>query len=260
VIVVDQGHGDGARRAVEAARAAGLRVRLIEQRKRGLAVSQNAAIGAAGTDVVAVTDDDCVADDAWLAVVRRAFEADRELGLLTGRVLPLPTEAKGLVPVSTRTSATPVAFSGPTDPWEIGSGNNFAVRRKWFDAVGGCDERLGPGAAGRGALDMDLFYRLVRAGAPARYEPEAVVFHEQKARRERRSRRPDYGFGMGVCCMFWRKDGDLEALAVLRRWLRSRGRSLFRAARRGQLRGAYDEALMLIGTLLGIVHGSRHAR
>jgi GT2 family glycosyltransferase len=257
VVVVDQSSDEQSERVV-ATRAA--RVRYVRQQERGLAVAQNVAIRTAAAEVVAITDDDCVPERSWLTIVAKAFESDAELGLLTGRVLPLPTEDPALVPVSTRTSAVRRAFGVGADPWEIGSGNNFAVRKSAFEAVNGCDVRLGPGRPGRGALDIDLFYRLVRAGIHARYEPEAVVLHEQKSRRERRSRRPDYGFGMGACCMLWRREGDPEATKVLRHWVGFRGRLLGRALRTGRAGAVYEESLMLLGTARGIVASRRLTR
>jgi GT2 family glycosyltransferase len=255
IVVVDQGEREDAAVVLDARAEAGVPLHYIRQDDRGLAVSQNAAVRAVVSDVVAVTDDDCVVDRNWLEVVGDAFEREPELGLLTGRVLPLLSDDPSLVPVSTRPSALRVQFDAAADPWEIGSGNNFAVRRAWFEAVGGCDVRLGPGTPGRGALDMDLFYRLLRAGAPARYEPDAVVFHEQKPRSDRRSRRPDYGFGMGACCMFWRRSGDSDAIPVLGRWLAFRAKLLAAALRERRLRGAYEEMLMLLGTVRGLVYG-----
>jgi GT2 family glycosyltransferase len=259
IVVVDQGDDDRAADVV-AARSDLPAIRYIRQHERGLAVSQNTAIRAAAVDVVAVTDDDCVVDGTWLETAAAAFEADPTLGLLTGRVLPLETDDPNLLPVSTRPSPTAVTFVAPTDPWLIGSGNNFAVRRPWFEAVGGCDVRLGPGTPGRGALDMDLFYRLLRAGSPARYEPRALVFHEQKSREERRLRRPDYGFGMGACCVFWRRAGDPNALPVLRRWLGFRAGLLVACVRRLRLRGAHEELLMLLGTVRGLFYAYAHSR
>ena len=102
---------------------------------------------------------------------RRRFEDDAELALLGGRVLPLGPAAAGLYAVSSRVSAEPRIFGQNGMPWDVGSGNNFVVRRTWFERIGGCDERLGPGAPLRGGLDMDLFRRLLRAGGRARYEP-----------------------------------------------------------------------------------------
>lgn len=260
VVVVDQSDMKLSREIVERRQEQGLPVRYISQAEGGLAVSQDAAVRAAVTGVIAVTDDDCVPDDSWVSAVAQSFASDPQLGLLTGRVLPLPSDDPALVPVSTRPSSEPTVFRHPTDPWRIGSGNNFALRREWYEAVGGCDVRLGPGAPGRGALDMDLFYRLVRAGASARYDPDVLVLHEQKTRAERRSRRPDYGFGMGACCLFWSREGDRNAMPALRRWFAFRLGLLLRAVRQGRLRGAYDEVLMVVGTVRGIGYGRRAAR
>src|SRR5207253_9947691 len=92
VVIVDQSDDDRSAQVSERCRKSGMSLLYIRQHERGLAVSQNAGIGAAASDVVAVTDDDCVVDGRWLEVVAGAFEGDPELGLLTGRVLPLATE------------------------------------------------------------------------------------------------------------------------------------------------------------------------
>ena len=120
--------------------------------------------------VVAVIDDDCVADPGWIATVERMFAADPVLALVAGRVLRFPRPG----PRHFRCPPVPVGPGGSfreVAPWNVGSGNNFAVRREWFERVGGCDQRLGPGTPGHGALDMDLFYRVLRPGArPVRAE------------------------------------------------------------------------------------------
>jgi GT2 family glycosyltransferase len=260
IVVVDQSSDERSERIVVERQGGSAPVRYMRQHERGLAPAQNAAIRTAAADVVAITDDDCVPNPTWLAVVAAAFEADADLGLLTGRVLPLPTADTTLVPVSTRPSAVRVQFEASTAPWEIGSGNNFALRKSAFESVHGCDVRLGPGRPGRGALDIDLFYRLVRAGVRARYEPDAVVLHEQKPRSERRSRRPDYGFGMGACCMLWHRAGDPNAMNVLRHWLAFRGRLLLLGLRTGHPGSVYEEALMLVGTARGVLYSRRLER
>jgi O-antigen biosynthesis protein len=260
VVLVDQSRTDETRSIVEGFAEIGVEIVYLRQSEPGLARSQNAAIRAARCEVIAVTDDDCVPSETWLEVVEAAFQSDADLGLLTGRVLPLPADSPDLVPVSTRTSDVPVDFSSIPDPWEIGSGNNFALRGDWFNRIGGCDERLGPGAPGRGAMDMDLFYRLARAGARVRYEPRAVVLHEQKPIAERLSRRPDYGFGMGACCALWRREGDRRALGLLGRWLRFRLGLLVRALGQRRLRTVREEAVMLRSTVAGLFYGALKAR
>ena len=258
VVIVDQ---SPARTAEPIAAAGGglSSVRYEADDGRVLGRGQNRAAELPANDHVAVLDDDCDAAASWVAVAERLLAAgDHEL--IGGRVLPLPDERPGVVPVSSRTSEIPRELAGRVPPWDLGSGNNFAVRRAWFERVGGCDERLGPGSPGRGGVDMDLFYRLLRAGARGRYEPELLVHHEQKPREGRRSRRGAYGFGMAAACSLWlREGGDRSAAAVLGRWLLLRLRLLAAALLRRRWSAACDELLVLDGTARGVVHGLRVA-
>jgi hypothetical protein len=140
-------------------------------------------------------------------------------------------------------------------PWEIGSGNNFAAKVEWLRRAGGNDERLGPGSPGKGGVDMDLFYRLLRAGAAMRYEPDALVYHEQTIRAGRIKRRYPYGYGMGACCIIWLRRGEARAWVMLGRWLLMRLRRLARGLWQRQWLLAYEEMLVLAGTAGGLVYG-----
>ena len=95
--------------------------------------------------------------------------------LLTGRVLPLPADGERVAALSTRASTQRMEWRRAPMPWHVGTGGNFAVTRTAFLAAGGNDERLGTGAPGRGGNDLDLFYRLLRTGVTARYEPDLLV-------------------------------------------------------------------------------------
>jgi GT2 family glycosyltransferase len=159
--------------------------------------------------------------------------------------------------VASRTSGVRRRFRGRTLPWNIGSGNNFALRREWFQRVGGCDQRLGPGTPGRGGLDMDLFYRVVRADGPALYEPAAVVRHERATRAGRLARRHPYGFGMGAACAIHLRAGDLYVVPMLAAWVGLRLRLVAAGLLRRRFAVLHEEALVLAGTGAGIVHGMR---
>jgi len=233
--------------------------RRIRARAGGLGAAQNDAVRATTAPVVAVLDDDCVADPGWIEAIARAF-ADPELGFLSGPVLPLGPAEPGAHAVATRTSVERRRLDGRTLPWDAGSGNNFAFRRDWFDKIGGDDERLGPGAPGKGGLDMDLFRRLLRAGAPGVYEPDAVVFHERVSTSGRLARRVPYGYGMGACCVLWLRQGDGRAVPVLGRWVAMRSNRLARSLARGRWLAVREEALVLAGTVRGIGFGLRAPR
>jgi GT2 family glycosyltransferase len=255
VVVADQSDGPETSRVVEEAKAGGLAIRYVRARPGGLGAAQNDAVAASTSEIVAVLDDDCIADESWLGEIAGAFEADPELALVAGRVLPLGPPAPGTYPVSSRVSTEPREFSGKSVPWHVGSGNNFAVRREAFDRIGGCDERLGPGAPLLGGLDMDLFYRLLRAGGRARYEPGILVLHERATREGRLARRPAYGFGMAAAIAIWLRGGDRYAWTVLGAWLRMRTTILLRALAKGQGQTVHEEALVLRGTMQGLVRG-----
>ena len=255
IVVVDQSNDDGSERAVRDLAAAGLPLRYERMEPRGLGASQNVAVRLASSTFVAVTDDDCIVDERWLEVVMRSFASDPALDVVTGRVLALPAEGDRTWPVSLRESATRALFHGRAAPWDVGSGNNFTVRRATFLRIGGCDERLGPGSPAKGGVDMDLFYRLLRAGARIRYEPDAIVRHERQDYAARLARRPMYGHGMGAMVTLHLRDGDSGAVRLFTAWTALRLRLLARATLRRDGRAAREELVMLRSTIAGLGHG-----
>lgn len=253
VVVVDQGDR-ASTAAVLDELACQLPVRHLAQERLGLSASQNAGVKAARSSIVAVVDDDCVPAHDWLAVIRREFGERPGPLLVTGRVLALPAEGQRTRAVSSRTSTVRQVWDGPTLPWQVGTGGNFAVTRDAYLAVGGNDERLGTGTPGRGGNDLDLFHRLLRSGVTALYEPDLVVRHERSTEAEHRARRGSYGFGVGAAVGRWFRQGDRRAVGILLGWLRLRASMTWQHRSRSRLR---DEALVLGGTLAGLAHGLR---
>ena len=102
---------------------------------------------------------------------------------------------------------------------------------------------------------MDLFYRLLRAGGHARYEPHVLVLHERASREGRLTRRPAYGFGMAAAIAIWLRTGDRFAWTVLAAWIRMRASLLLRSLVKARGEAVYEEALVLWGTMQGLVQG-----
>jgi GT2 family glycosyltransferase len=254
VVVADQSVEAETRETVMRADTPELAVRWVDGGSGGLAGGQQAAFDHTRSPLVAVLDDDCVADPGWIEALERAFGAEPELALVCGRVVPLAGHGYA---VASRTGAAQRRFRGRSLPWNVGSGNNFAMRRDWFDRIGGCDERLGPGTPGRGALDMDLFYRVLRAGGGALYEPAALVSHERTTRAGRLARRHPYGFGMGAMCAIHLRARDTYAAFMLAAWVALRLRLVGAGLMRRRLVVLREEMLVLAGTVAGIVHGMR---
>jgi GT2 family glycosyltransferase len=261
VVVVDQSQDDRSRAVVAAAaRDDGLPVVHVPDAGSGLGRSQNLAFRHATRPIVAVTDDDCVPAPDWLEQIAATLGRDPGLAGVTGPVRPLGPEAPDRVAVATRTSTQAVTLRGRHLPFGFGSGNNFAVRREWLERVGGNDERLGPGAEGQGSVDLDLFYRLMRAGGALRYEPAVAVEHERASVADRRARRWPYGHGVGACSVLRAAEGDRFAIRMLLSWLLARTRRLLAGARRGDGERVTEELRVLAGTVVGVGRGVRLAR
>ena len=255
VVIVDQSTDDVTVKLTAALTTADSPLVYVRHAGRGLGSSQNVGVSRASRPLVAILDDDCVADVEWLTTIARTFGSDPTIDVVTGRVLPLEPVGDRVMPVSSRTSATRQDFIGKAAPWHVGSGNNFALRRDAFLAIGGCDERLGPGSPAQGGVDMDLFYRLLRSGAKIRYEPDSIVRHERFTKAERLARRPMYGRGTGAAISLWLKQGDLYAVRLLGEWALLRGGMAARAATRGDWQRIREEISMLGGTALGLIQG-----
>jgi len=253
--VVDQSAGQESGGVTARWRDAGLTIQYERHEARGLGAAQNMAFACARHPVIAVLDDDCVADTRWLHVVGSRMGDRVDLDGVTGRVLPLDAAGARTFPVSSRISVVRREFRGRALPWEVGSGNNFAVRRDALTRIGGCDERLGPGAPAQGGVDMDLFHRLLRGGSSILYEPDAIVYHERQTREDRRARRPMYGRGMGAAIALWHREGDPSSGHVLREWAKLRLRQMRLAAARGDWADVRDEVTMLVSTARGLSQG-----
>ena len=257
IVVVDQ--GDGARTESVLSELAPVAPAIVHVKRagRGLSASRNAAFGAASSDVVAVTDDDCTPDESWIAELKRTFGGADAPDAVCGRVLPEGPAAPGRVAVSSRTSQVRREFTGNALPWAVGTGANFAARRALVHSVGGYDERLGVGSAGGAGEDLDIVRRLLRRGARIRYEPGSLVYHERQSPDRRRATRSSYGRGAGACFALWLRERDPFAFRALSAWVAMRLRLLARAAARRDPGAVVEELFVLGGTLSGLAYGFR---
>ena len=260
VLVIDQSANDATAVVLSQRPPAPVPVVHVRQARRGLSASRNAGAAHASGPIVAFTDDDCVPDRGWVAAVERAFADGSAPDAVTGRVLPLGPEEAGTFSISARSGSGRADYAGRTIPWRVGTGGNFAARREWLARVGGYDERLGAGSPGKAGEDMDLFYRLLKAGARLRYEPDAVVYHERQTRERRLATRRSYAHGIGAACAIWLRGGDAYAAVVIAHWLAHVGKASARALLARDWGMLRQRALSVRGTLSGLAHGWRAAR
>jgi GT2 family glycosyltransferase len=186
VWVVDNGSTDGSQDVVPSGRL------LVPDRNVGYGAAVNLVAARTSSEWLVAANADVVVTPG--AVERLVLAADARTGAVAPRlvlpdgstqhsVLPFPTVpftaafALGLASLAGDRLCLPGRWdpSRPREvPWAVGA--FLLLRRRAFDEIGGFDEHHWLFAE-----DLDLGWRLRRAGWTTRYEPTAVVEHHESA-------------------------------------------------------------------------------
>ncbi len=200
ILVVDNAPSSGATRELVRSLS---EVGYVLEPKPGLDFARNRALAEVTTEKVAFVDDDAVVDIGWVSGLEAAWAHDPSAVAVTGQVLPLElaTNAQLIFEESGgfRRGFQTTRYSGqtrdrtpryPTWPGIFGTGCNMAFRVDELRRLGGFDDALDTGPSLPGGGDLDVFYRVIRAGHALVYEPRALVFHRH--RRELKALRHQY--------------------------------------------------------------------
>jgi len=172
-IVVDDGSRDGTSGMVEEFHG----VQLIMTGPGGPSRARNIAVSKARGSLVAFTDADCVVDPQWLGELVRCFHGEHIAGV--GGAQECPSQESEFGKKVERFLASLAFLNGykksGTSAKETGHNPscNVAYRKEVFKAVGGFEEGLWPGE------DVELDYRIRKAGYSILYNPHAKVFHSR---------------------------------------------------------------------------------
>lgn len=171
VVIINDGSHDGAYAEIVHGRLSGRLTYLAAPRRAGPASARNLGASKADCEWLVFTDDDCVPPAEWL----EAFDSGwKEKGdVVGGGVHPLPGEKPGRLGRYLRDSRFIRPLYGADGAIEGLPTANLAVRREWFERVGGFDARF-PFPGGE---DIDLTRRLIGAGARAAFAAEWATHH-----------------------------------------------------------------------------------
>jgi glycosyltransferase involved in cell wall biosynthesis len=216
VIVVDQSDDGRTGEVVRGIAARDSRLRYLYTMTAGLSRAYNLGIRETSGEVLAFTDDDCVAADSWLEAIAAAFEHESEADLLYGQVL-VPDELADRAEQVPQIPFTSARRLSRADGFRVvGMGANFAARRRLFERIGGFDEVLGGGGPLRSSQDFDLLYRAYIAGTITLLRPDVIVDHYGiRSWEQWPAMMRAYGTGDGAFYSKHVRCGDLLALRLM---------------------------------------------
>lgn len=242
------------------------RVRYVREPRPGLNFARNRALQEASGEIIAFIDDDAVADREWLAGLFEGLRENPGAVAVTGLVLPYELETPAQILFEKaggfRRGFDKIRYDRRNerlDPYFpcgagiFGAGCNMAFRREVVLQLGGFDEALDTGAPLPGGGDLDIFYRVVRAGHPLVYEPRLLVFHEHR-RELTKLRRQHWTWGLGFMAFLAKScRSDPAFRPRLRRtawwWF---GDQVRRLARRKHVLPAEMVAAEILGGVVGL--------
>ncbi|MCA3350578.1 MAG: glycosyltransferase [Roseomonas sp.] len=191
VIIVDQNADDRVAPVLQPY-AARLPITHLRSAIRNANHARNLGLRQARGEIVTFPDDDCLYPPGVLTRVDAAFRAAPSLGVLTG---PAASPEGGLGSGRWREESGAIDLA---NVWTSVIEFNLFLPRHLMLALGGFDERLGPGTRWGSAEGNDLVCRAMASGAVAQYDAGLRIIHPDKRLTEVAvSRAASYGRGLG---------------------------------------------------------------
>lgn len=255
IVVVDQSRDARTREAVESSNSP--LIRYVHHWPPSISGARNRAIQLAAGEYAAIVDDDCEMPVDWLVRLRAELRRFHCPDVLYGEIRDPAPDRKGIA-VSILEPDQPRVWTYPAHPGYMGYGAHTIVRRSAFLSVGGLDERLGPGTAMGAAEDIDLNYRLLKAGCTAVTTPDVYVLHHQwRSPQDLPGDLRRRCYGQAAFCAKHLRQGDRFAARIFMEQVASDVRMLASGVRRGSSLRVRAGIGRGVGSVSGLLAGWR---
>lgn len=183
--------------------------KVVRDRATSLNAARNLGFKNANNDIIAFTDDDCVAPRDWASKIADSF-SDPSVGFVGGRVVGYASEQilseyveETLVPMTARFGEKIVTRQ--IELFKFPAGCNMSFRREALRKINLLDERITYGFD-----DLESLERLVNAGYKLVLNPEVLILHKHRTSlREFVKQNFRYGRGGALFLLTKRKESRL---------------------------------------------------
>jgi len=212
VLVVDNSHDGAVARTLG---FQGLRMRCCHEPAPGLSRARNRGLSEVRSELIAWLDDDEVADPDWIAWIKRGFAFPERPDAVAGVMLPaeLETDAqvnferyggfnkgRGIEPVPLL-AGRPSVFDPLYPLPNFGAGGNMAFRTERLRAIGGFDNRLGPGTLTLNGEETRALSLLLENGSMILHWPPAITWHYHR-RTDEALEKQFFGYSAGLTAFY----------------------------------------------------------
>jgi glycosyltransferase involved in cell wall biosynthesis len=184
IVVIDNNSSDDTPSTVESLKAESpVPLRYVRESRQGNAYARNAGVEHAEGSIIAFLDDDCTADEHWVATIKSAFDRDPELAFVGGRVLPV-WESNPPLWLNTSHWAPLALLDYGKEERKINGQTplglltaNIAIRKEVFQQLGGFLPSLQRVKGSIGSMeDHEFVMRICRGGKRGLYLPDLITW------------------------------------------------------------------------------------
>jgi cellulose synthase/poly-beta-1,6-N-acetylglucosamine synthase-like glycosyltransferase len=185
------------------------RFNVVRDKATSLNTARNIGFRSATNDIIAFTDDDCVAPKDWVSKIAESF-SDPSVGFVGGRVVGYASEEilseyveETLVPMTARFGEKIVTRQ--IELFKFPAGCNMSFRREALRNINLLDERITYGFD-----DLESLERIVNAGYKLVLNPEVLILHKHRTTlKEFLKQNFRYGRGGALFLLTKRKESRL---------------------------------------------------